>query len=143
MAVEFWGVGKAASEALPMTVNHISAHLLADWVPSLPVNVSSSFVGWPPFLIKLVQDKKESYLTLQSEAGHSERQWKGFLSWMLGVAGTRHILKAEGYRWIAPLSAFYPEADQVVDTPLWHPGFPAGILTARWQPGNKSQLRPD
>jgi hypothetical protein len=37
------------------------------------------------------------------------------LSWMLGVAGARHILASEGYRWIAPLSAFYPDAVQAVD----------------------------
>jgi len=26
---------------------------------------------------------------------------------MLGVAGTRHVLMSEGYRWIAPISAFH------------------------------------
>jgi hypothetical protein len=37
-----------------MTISDISGHLLADWVPSLPAAVGSSFIGWPPFLIELL-----------------------------------------------------------------------------------------
>jgi hypothetical protein len=35
-----------------MSVEDICTNLLADWVPSLPAAVSSSFIGWPPFLLE-------------------------------------------------------------------------------------------
>ena len=93
-----------------MTVGDISSHLLADWVPSLPAAIGSSFIGWPPFLFELTKHRNNDVLAIRPEVGRSERQWKSVLSWMVGVAGARHILASEGYRWIAPLSAFYPEA---------------------------------
>jgi hypothetical protein len=98
-----------------MTTEDISSHLLADWVPSLPAAVASSFIGWPPFLVEPILFNGHNVLSLRSEAGRSERQWKSVLSWMLGVAGARHVLATEGYRWIAPLSAFYPNAAGAVD----------------------------
>lgn len=143
MNVEFWGVGCTGSTNLPMTHAHICSHLLSDWVPSLPLNVSSSFIGWPPFLIDVVQYGGADVSALRLEAGRSERQWKGFLSWMLGVAGTRHVLATEGYRWVAPLSAFYEEAVQEVDISGWYPLFPPGVLTANANPASNSHVRPD
>lgn len=143
MFVEFWPVGARASNYLPMTIGHVSAHLLADWVPSLPPAVGSSFIGWPPFLIESTSIKGNVLLALREIAGRSERQWKGVLSWMLGVAGTRRVLEAEGYRWIAPLSAFYPDAVQVVDLTGWNSSFPPTSLKATRPAGSQTRLRPD
>src|SRR5690242_744893 len=114
MFVQSWAVGATTSAGLPMTAGHISGHLLADWIPSFPLALSSSFVGWPSFLIKTVDFQTKQFLTLASVARTSERQWKGVLSWMLGVAGARHVLASDGYRWIAPMSAFYPNNAQQV-----------------------------
>jgi hypothetical protein len=69
--------------------------------------VGSSFIGWPPFLLDPITIGANSVLALRAQAGRRDRQWKRVLSWMLGVAGARHVLKAEGYQWVAPLSAFY------------------------------------
>jgi hypothetical protein len=126
-----------------MNAGDVSKHLLADWIPSLPVNVSSSFIGWPPYLLKAVPFKGYDALSLGQEAGRSERQWKGFLSWMLGVAGTRHVLKRERYRWIAPLSAFYPDAVQPVDLSQWPSVFRPGLVTATRPRRSQLRLRPD
>ena len=126
-----------------MTLGHISGHLTADWVPSLPAAVGSAFVGWPPFLLESNSAGHNELLSLRSAAGRSDRQWKGVLSWMLGVAGARHVLDSEGYRWIAPLSAFYPQAIQPVDLSYWHPVFPPSRITASAVSGSKSRLRPD
>jgi hypothetical protein len=115
MFVEFWGVGQTRPTLLPMTTFDIAGHLVADWVPSLPPSVGSSFIGWPEFLIEQIPFNGRSVLALRSKAGRSERQWKAVLSWMQGVTGARHVLASESYRWIAPLSAFYPEAVQPVD----------------------------
>src|SRR5437879_585386 len=60
-----------------------------------------------------------------------------------GCGGTRHVLAAEGYRWIAPLSAFYEEAVQPVDVSGWYPSLPPGILIASKRPGSNWKLRPD
>ncbi len=62
---------------------------------------------------------------------------------MLGVAGTRHVLKLENYRWIAPLSAFYPDAVQKVDLSAWHPAFPRTSVAATRDPRNRFRVRPD
>jgi hypothetical protein len=132
-----------ATEFLPMTLGHVSGHLAADWVPSLPAAVGSSFIGWPPFLLESNWATGEELLGLRALARRSDRQWKGVLSWMLGVAGARHILDSEGYRWIAPLSAFYPDTVQPVDISNWHPLFPPSRITAAAAPGSQSRLRPD
>jgi hypothetical protein len=80
---------------------------------------------------------------LLTEAGRSERQWKGFVSWMLGVAGTRHVLTSGGYRWIAPISAFYPGAIQAVDLSTWNTLFPQSSIVATRKSGSTSRLFPD
>jgi hypothetical protein len=82
-------------------------------------------------------------LALRAETRRSERQWKGVLSWMLGVAGARHVLKREGYRWVAPLSAFYPGITQPVDLSAWHAPFPPSRVVADRLPESRSRLRPD
>jgi len=99
MFVELWTVGARAPSLEAMSTNDISAHLAADWVPSLPSAVGSAFIGWPPFLIDTVALDGAPALALREEAGRSERQWKSVLSWMLAVAGTRHFLT------LAPLCA--------------------------------------
>lgn len=126
-----------------MTTSDISSHLLADGVPSLPATVGSSFIGWPPFLVEVAKFNGNDFLALREEAGRTERHWKSVLSWMLGVAGTRHVLVSEGYRWIAPLSAFYPGTVQPVDLSAWHPSFPPTAVTAERRPGSRCRLRPD
>ena len=87
--------------------------------------------------------KGRDLLVLRGETGRSERQWKSVLSWMLGVAGARHVLAYEGYRWIAPLSAFYPGAIEQVDLSAWHSSFPRCSVTATRAPDSSSRLRPD
>ncbi len=145
--VDYWPVGQSQSTTLPMGTTDISRHLAADWVPSLPATVSNSFIGWPPELIRSLDPTPvdpSPVLCLKPEAGRCERQWKGFLAWMLGVAGTRHVLEDEGFAWIAPLSAFYPETTQDVDLANWHVGeFPRCSVEARRRQGNASRLRPD
>src|SRR5262249_50610263 len=141
--VEYWSVGTSPSSLLPMSTGDVSRHLLMDWVPSLPVNVSASFIGWPPYLLRPVAFNKKNILSLAERAGRSERQWKGFLSWTLGVAGTRHVLKNEGYRWIAPLSAFYDDAIQPVDLASWPSAFKPGVVIASKPRGSRIAIRPD
>ncbi len=142
MIVESWAVGAASSVHLPMTTGDISGHLLADWIPSFPMALSSSFIGWPSFLIETVSVQKHDFLTLAPATGTSERQWKGVLSWMLGVAGARHMLAAEGYRWIAPLSAFYEDNNHQVALQPNFP-YPRSSIKASRDPKNASHLRPD
>src|SRR5688572_30394576 len=88
--VEFWSVGSPVPRWLRMTTTHISAHLAVDWLPSFPASISSSLVGWPPFVIETVTYKGQNVLSLVTDLGRNERQWKGVVSWMLGVAGSRH-----------------------------------------------------
>src|SRR5215469_7589859 len=126
-----------------MSVADISSHLLADWVPSLPAAVSSSFIGWPPFLLQSARLGRDDVLAPRTQAGRSERQWKSVLSWMLGVAGARHVLASEGYRWIAPLSAFYEGWVQPVDLSAWNPSFPPSAVTVKRRRGTRCRLRPD
>lgn len=143
MHVQYWKVGAQTATDLALTTSEVSGHLLEDWVPSLPAKVSSAFVGWPPFLTERVRVARQNYLAMHARAGRSDRQWKGVLSWMMGVAGTRHILADEGYRWIAPLSAFYDESALPVDHPSWPVSFPTSSIAAASKPTSPSRLRPD
>jgi len=143
MYIEYWPLGSSSSQMLLLTHSDFSKHLLSDWIPSLPVSVSSAFVGWPPYLIETVPHRGYDLLSLRVEVGRSERQWKGVLSWMIGVVGTRHLLEDEGYRWIAPMSAFYPSTTSEVNLSLWHPGFPKSSIVADKVIGSHSRLRPD
>src|SRR5262244_1707022 len=130
MFVEFWDVESAASTPLPMTVDDVSFHLALDWVPSLPPADGTAFMGWPPFLVENLPSYSNTitFLALRATAARSERQWKGVLSWMLGVAGARHFLRRDGYNWVAPLSAFYPTAVRTVEVQVWPPQFPKTTL---------------
>lgn len=136
-------MGAANSSALPLDINDVSTHLVEDWLPSLPVNIRHSLLSWPSFLLTEIPLEAYSVLALSELAGRSERQWKGFLSWMLGVAGTRHVLRREGYRWIAPLSAFYPDARTPVDLSEWPSSASPGSLLAYSSEDSGTRLRPD
>lgn len=49
----------------------------------------------------------------RTRAGRGERQWKNVLSWMLGVAGTRHFLRRMGIRGLrrsVPFIQVWPNA---------------------------------
>lgn len=142
MKVQFWGVGASQVVAMAMTAGDISGHLLTDWIPSFPLAVSSSFMGWPNFLIDTVSVQSQKFLTLAPVATKSERQWKSVLSWMLGVAGARHALAADGYRWVAPLSAFYERKSKEVAVQSDFP-FPVSSIKVSSDPTNTSALRPD
>lgn len=142
MNVHYWPVGGTTRRVLPLTQAAISNHLLADWVPSLPASLGTAIFGWPQHLTEVVTDGSNDHLALHSLLRSTERQWKGVLSWMLGVAGCRQVLENEGYRWIAPLSAFYPRA-KVVSTPHWHLAFSNGVLSASGDPAVSARLKPD
>lgn len=142
--VDYWDVAQVSPRPLEMQLAKIAAHLTSDWMPSLPTSGSGSLIGWPSVLIDTVQVGGEAHLALRAEAARCERQWKGFMSWMLGIAGTRHVLETEHYKWIAPLSAFYPESVQAVGLTEWNVvEFPQSSVTARPNPTNPSRLRAD
>ena len=96
MFVDYWAVGSTEVLPLAMTTADVSKHLAADWVPSVAPNVKALFVGWPPYLLQLASSSGVQRLCLDTATGRTERQWKGVLSWMLGIAGTRHVLQSKG-----------------------------------------------
>jgi hypothetical protein len=53
------------------------------------------------------------------------------MSWMLGIAASRRVLEDEGYRWVAPLSAFFKNAVAAVNLSAWNPAFRAQIRRRR------------
>ena len=129
--VDLWRVGNPSPERYDFTTEDVSAHLLDDWCPWLPVAVGSSFMGWPPYLLSGPAPWAATRLSLIEQARGSERQWKSVLSWMLGVAGARHYLERDLYRWIAPVSAFYQDAVVGVSTQSWDLPFPKPDLSVR------------
>jgi len=141
--VDYWEVGSRAVTTLPMTTSSISAHLRMDWLPELPDAASSLIMGWPPYLIEDLTTPNGIHLAFKADAKKTERQWKGVMSWMLGVAGARHVLEREGYRWVAPLSAFYPGQNQTVAVPAWSLSFPQSSLEATKAQNSKSRVKPD
>ena len=144
MNAEYWGVGASTSGDLSFTPEEVSEFLLADWMPGVAPTLARSFLGWPYHLLQEAARGKHAGRTiLRADAGFAERQWKGVLSWMLGVAGARRVLREEGYPWIAPASAFYPEHKKSVAIGPWAAGHEPPHLVASVARGSASQLRPD
>jgi hypothetical protein len=147
MHIHYWPVGHGSPLPCPLTHDQISGYLVEDWVPSLVPPPGSMFFGWPSSLIEPVDVGGTHHWSLDSVLGTTERQWKSVISWMLGVAGARHLLAEEGYRWIAPVSAFFPSARSAT-VAHWHPMFPpgaVGVTGQTRQPGRpiRTNLRPD
>lgn len=117
-AAAFWDVGRSQPRDLAFTPNDISAHLLQDWWPGAPPARGRSFMGWPSYIFQPGQ--ATGPLTLNDRVRQTERQWKMMLSWMLGVAGTRHFLLNDGYPWIAPVSAFWWDTRRFVRVQAWN-----------------------
>lgn len=136
-------MGQTSSTLLLLTPAAISGHLLSDWLPSVPAPLGTSFMGWPQFLLELTPFKGTNVLALRNDTGRSERQWKSVMSWMLGVAATRRFLETEGYRWVAPLSAFYKNAVAAVDLSAWNPAFRRSCVVAERRSDSLGRLMPD
>jgi hypothetical protein len=143
MVIEFWDIGKKASEWIPLNLSQISAYVLADWLPGVPTALSTSAVGWPPFVVRTLPFRGQLVLALDDDIRGTERQWKSVLSWMLGVAGSRHVLTREGYRWIAPLSAFYKAGKTSVKVAERPDSYPTTRFTARKKTDSSARHRPD
>lgn len=126
-----------------MDARDVGLNLAEDWLPGVPAAMKTSLFGWPVHLLECVEPGRDDALALTATAGRAERQWKGFLSWMLGVAGTRQVLRKEGYRWVAPLSAFYADAGLPVGLGEWPPAACVGRLLAYPSTGSNTRLRPD
>ncbi|TWU62027.1 hypothetical protein [Crateriforma conspicua] len=142
MNVNYIPIGSTAQQDLPISTTDISAHLLADWLPNLPLATGASFFGWPSQILFQTHAGGTAYLTIHRWLGQSERQWKGVISWMLGVAGGRRVLSELGYRWVAPASAFYPESVGPISV-SWPNNFPRANLSVTEDTGSSSRLRPD
>ncbi|WP_434718159.1 hypothetical protein P5W98_00800 [Paraburkholderia sp. A1BS-2L] len=138
---QYWAVGQSTSSPLALTTSELAGYLVSDWVSNLPSVTATDLMGWPQYLLTAARLTNE--LTLVPELRNCERQWKGFVSWMLGVASARKILDEEGYQWIAPVSAFYPNKIVPVSTHGWHPSYPPSRLRVAADPRNTSKLRPD
>lgn len=142
-AIQYWRVGSTTEERLDLTPAEVAAHLVADWIPSLPSVSAVDLMGWPQYLLKGVGHSHSPYLAIDEQVSACERQWKGVMSWMLGVACARKVLSEEGYQWIAPVSAFYPNQITPVSTSNWHPTYPSSVLKIDRDPASSTNLRPD
>jgi len=135
-SVKLWKVGSAFSQDLVLTAQDVSAHLLSDWLPGVPAGQGADFMGWPRRLLS----SQFGQLCLSDLVARTERQWKGMVSWMLGVAGARAYLTNDGYRWIAPISAFFEDAVQPVSVPNWYLPTISRARSDRRSPENASSV---
>lgn len=142
-AVQYWRVGSRTEERLDLTIADVAGHLIADWIPSLPSVSAVDLMGWPYYLLQNSGSAFGPYLAIDKQVGTCERQWKGVVSWMLGVACARKVLSEEGYQWVAPVSAFYPDRRTLVDTWAWHADYPSSLLEIDGDPTSATNLRPD
>jgi hypothetical protein len=139
----YWPVGATTETTIPFTPKAMSDHLMQDWIPKVPSLGGHLLMGWPSILTEPYTAIGTDYLALKDSARETERQWKGFMSWMLGVCGARQVCAAEGYDWIAPASAFYPNAVVQVGHADPPQDFVATALKIEPDPTNPSRNRPD
>jgi hypothetical protein len=142
MYIQFLDVGSKEMELLPCTRENLASELTHDLLPTFAVSSPIAYLGWPIQLLEVNRFGNTECLSVHPILENSDRQWKGFVSWMLGVAGARVVLKHMGYRWIAPASAFYQERTRNLSID-WPDDFPPSCLSLSRANGNKSKLRPD
>lgn len=138
----YWPVNQRHEEQIHFTPEIISRHLVEDWLPAAPT-LSTPLVGWAEPLTEVTQTQGLTYLGYSNGVRGMERQWKNCLSWLAGISGTRQVLQDEGYTWVAPLSAFYPEAGSRVDVQTAAYPFSPGLLSITSNPSTPSHQRPD
>lgn len=143
MHVDYWMVGSDKPQLLSLTPREISKHLVQDWLPGTPLSLGTALFGWPAHITENVTKDGHQHLTLSSLLATSDRQWKGVISWMLGVAGARRVMEEEGYRWIAPLSAFYPNNRIHVAVGKSYPQIIKSQISALQRTNARSKLLPD
>jgi hypothetical protein len=142
MHIQFLDVGSRDTEFLPCTKENLASELTHDLLPTFAVSSPIAYLGWPIQLLEVNRFGDTECLSVHPILENSDRQWKGFVSWMLGVAGARVVLKHMGYRWLAPASAFYQERTRNLSID-WPDDFPPSCLSLSRANGNKSKLRPD
>ncbi|HYR09059.1 MAG TPA: hypothetical protein VEQ60_14855 [Longimicrobium sp.] len=104
--------------------------LLQDWAPLVTLPPASTLFGWPPHLVRQHDDESGTfYWQMHEDLAGTETQWKGVVSWMMGIIGARLLLREEGYRWIAPVSAFRANARHPARLTNWLAFEPGAILT--------------
>ncbi|HET7463005.1 MAG TPA: hypothetical protein VFJ82_17260, partial [Longimicrobium sp.] len=131
MNVHYWPVGIRSAQPLPLSHDQIAGMLLQDWAPLNAPPPASALFGWPAHLIQAQSDRGTFYWEMREELASTERQWKRVIAWMLGVVGARHLLAEEGYRWIAPVSAFFANAQHPARVYNWHRAFPPGAVVTQ------------
>lgn len=139
--IRYLGVNETEALSLPCSREMLATELAADWHPTFAVS-PLAFVGWPLELLEEKDFPDAKHLCVKTVLARSDRQWKGFASWMLGVAGARRAIKHMKYRWIAPASAFYAERVNEVDSD-WTNEFPACNMKLSRDPQSPAKLRPD
>jgi hypothetical protein len=142
MKVNYIPVGSNQVEDLSWNPHDIATSLLEDWLPTMPLTLGTTFFGWPNHIIYELVGTHQGYLSIHRSLSTTDRQWKGVISWMLGIAGARRVLRQEGYRWIAPASAFYPRSNGQPNLE-WPNQFPRTAMIIDRLPGSKSKFRPD
>lgn len=123
MHVRYWRINETGvANRLPMSLADIANHLLQDWLPRLSPSPGQDAFGWPALALCKRSLAGTRYWAVNRQLGRSDRQWKTLISWMLGVAGARHLLTDEGYIWIAPISAFrQDDVDMAPPPDAFHP----------------------
>lgn len=138
MNVHYWPIGIRPAQPLQLTHDQMAGMLLQDWAPLSAPPPASALFGWPAYLIRPHDDGSTFYWEMHEELAGTERQWKRVIAWMLGVVGARHLLAAEGYRWIAPVSAFLANARNPIRTYNWHRAFPPGAVVTQSFPRQRA-----
>lgn len=138
MNVHYWPVGIRPAQPLQLTHDQMAGMLLQDWAPLSAPPPASALFGWPAYLIRPHDDGGTFYWEMHEELAGTERQWKRVIAWMLGVVGARHLLAEEGYRWVAPVSAFLADARHPIRTCDWHRAFPPGAVRTQGFPRQRA-----
>lgn len=144
MHVRYQRIDPPDQEWVPLTRSQMSNYLVEDWLPGGHPVAHTDLFGWLTGVIEERTTPEGTYWTVARRLHSTERQWKGVVSWMLGIIGARFLMADEGYRWIAPVSAFYGgAAAEPVTIGDWPTDLPPSSLVADGNPSVDAELRPD
>lgn len=152
MNVLFWPIPSPNSPPTPngsvlrLRLDEVLGYLFDDWIPWMtPLHSLGLFRWMRQFMRPRTLDNRQHWV-LDANLRTAERNWKRVFSNSLGIVGTRHFLAQDGYRWIAPVSAFFGPHPRRVPVSLgpWPvAAYAPGRLVTIRPPNSRGQLTPD
>lgn len=100
----------------------LAKYIATEWIPDAP---RSLYNGMEDMLLSILIPSrtktccktKARYWCINEHLKHTDRQWKGYTSWLVGVAFSRHVMEMEGFQFWVPVSRLQGSGEVAAGNP--------------------------